>query len=256
VNASNFVTMTARDRPNDARARHIRFSQTAGGLRAFATDLDRTLLTPGTPPSVAARKALASARHLGLRVLLVSGRRYSELRRYARAFGPLDGIVAENGAVVEAPVGSTPRMVGRRTGDRVRSRIRAVPTLPATFGEVVASVPQSFRPLLRTTIADLPVHLVGNVGHLMVLPRNVTKSSGTRIALRRLGLAGAAYAAIGDAENDIDLLRGARLSGAVKNAEPVLRSIADYVCHAAGPSGVLEFVEGPLARYVASRTSG
>jgi hydroxymethylpyrimidine pyrophosphatase-like HAD family hydrolase len=80
----------------------------------------------------------------------------------------------------------------------------------------------------------------------MVVPTGLSKSSGVRIALRRLGLASFGYAAIGDGENDVDLLRDADLSAAVANAVPAARAVVDYVCRQSFDRGVLEFVNGPL----------
>ncbi len=86
----------------------------------------------------------------------------------------------------------------------------------------------------------------------MVLPRGVTKGAGVATALARLGVPAGEYAAIGDAENDLDLLRGAALAGAVGNAEPRVRAVADYVARGRYARGVLEFVRGPIARRVAA----
>ena len=226
----------------------------ARGLRrrpaAFASDLDRTLIRPGRFPSPTARSALREARGIGLRVLLVSGRERTELEPYVRALGSLDGVVAENGAVVEAPLGSPPVVTGRRVAAAVRRRLAAHPELRAQIGQVMASVARRDGGRLRRLVAGLPVRLVANVDRLMVLPVGVDKRRGTRTALRRLGLAGAGYAAIGDAENDGPLLDGAALSGAVGNAERPLRRAADYVCRQRYERGVLEFVRGPLAEAV------
>jgi hydroxymethylpyrimidine pyrophosphatase-like HAD family hydrolase len=215
-------------------------------ISVFATDLDRTLLRPGGKPSETARAALREARAMGLRTLLVSGREYSKLGRFARAIGEWDGIVAENGAVVEVPTGSTPRIVGLREAARVRRRLRDRPDLHCEFGQVVISVPRAHRLGLLDALSGLPVRIIPNVDQLMVLPEGVTKMSGIRIALRQLDLSHAGYAAIGDAENDLEMLGGASLAGAVANAEPGVRSAADYVCRGRFERGVLEFVRGPL----------
>ncbi|HTP54575.1 MAG TPA: HAD hydrolase family protein [Thermoplasmata archaeon] len=216
-------------------------------LAAFASDLDRTLVRPGGGVTRAARAALREARALGLAALLVSGREHAELRRFARRLGPVEGIVAENGAVVEAPLGSAPVLVGRSIAAAVRRRLSGRSWSGIRRGRVVVSVPIRERRRLATSLRGLPVRLVANVDRLMVLPIGVDKASGTRWALRRLGLGRARYAAIGDAENDLDLLGSADLSGAVRNAEEAVRSSVGYSCRRSYSAGVLEFVRGPLA---------
>jgi hydroxymethylpyrimidine pyrophosphatase-like HAD family hydrolase len=210
------------------------------------TDLDRTLLGPSGRATARARRALREIRALGFRALLVSGRTYADLTRYAPEFGEWDGLVAEDGAVVEAPIGQPPAVTGRRVAGVVRRRLGSNPRLHAEVGEVVASVPLQERRILARTLAGLPVELVANVDRLMILPTGVTKRSGVRMALRRMGLAGQGYAAIGDAENDLDLLQNADFSAAVANAIPTVRSAVDYLCRGSFDRGVLEFVEGPL----------
>lgn len=185
---------------------------------------------------------------MGFRVLLVSGRPYSTLGVMAQKFGTLDGIVAENGAIVEAPLGTAPTVTGRRVARSVRARIRGQSRLHPDVGEIVISVPRSMRRRLEAAVAGLPVQLVPNVDRLMVVPDGVSKRSGMRTALRQLGIAHGRYAAIGDAENDVALLEGARLAGAVANAEPNVLAAVDYVCRERFERGVLEFVRGPLAR--------
>lgn len=219
----------------------------AGPLLAFVSDLDRTLLRPGTSVFGPARRVLASARALGLRTLIVSGRETDDLRSLVRRLGPVDALVAENGAVVEAPVGSRPAVFGRRTAAQVRRRLGSGGAYPVRYGTVIASAPRQNARRLARALRGLPVRLVPNVDRIMVLPCRVSKGTGTRAALRRLGLPTGAYAAIGDAENDRELLRGAALSAAVRNAEPAIRALADYRCTRAYARGALEFVLGPLA---------
>jgi hydroxymethylpyrimidine pyrophosphatase-like HAD family hydrolase len=214
--------------------------------RAFVTDLDRTLLRTGGAATASARRALREVRAMGLPTLLVSGRPYEDLVRLARPFGEWDALVAEDGAVVEAPTGRPPWTRGRRTAATVRGRVRASPRLHPEFGRVVASVPLAERIALRRAVRGLAVVLVSNVDRVMVIPRGLSKGSGVATALRRLGLHRAGYAAIGDAENDLEMLRGADLSGAVANAIPAVRAEVDYRCHRPFDRGVLEFVQGPL----------
>jgi hydroxymethylpyrimidine pyrophosphatase-like HAD family hydrolase len=227
-----------------------------GDLVGFATDLDRTLVKVGDRPTPTARTALREARAMGLRVLLVSGRTYAQLRGFARELGDLDGIVSESGAIVEAPVGSEPTVVGRHVAEKVRRRLESRPDLVGELGDVVVSFLRRDRRRLLEALAGIPIQLVANVDRVTVLPRGVTKHSGIRAALRQLGVPDAPYAAIGDAENDLEMLRGAALSGAVANAVPNIRSAVDYVCRARYELGVMEFVRGPVQRRMTAEPGG
>lgn len=231
-------------------APHAGRSPASGRIGIFATDLDRTLLAAGGSPTEAGREALRTVQGLGLRALLVSGRRLDELRRYARAFGRFDGLVGENGAVVEVPVGAPPVVLGRRVAGAVHRRLEGAWGSEGEFGLVVASFPRHRSARLARLLAPLPVRLVANVDRVMVLPEGISKHTGVVRALARMGRSRSSYSAIGDGENDVEMLRYAALSGAVANATLGVRRVADYVSRGTGANGVLEFVAGPLARAV------
>jgi hydroxymethylpyrimidine pyrophosphatase-like HAD family hydrolase len=228
-------------------------TQSQPRLAAFASDLDRTLLAKGRPLSKGSRTALREARALGLATLLVSGRRYDWLRDFVRPWNAWDALVAEDGAVIEAPVGSAPRVLGVTIARRVAARVRADARLHPEVGRVVVSLPLAEAPRALRAVRGLPITASTNIDRVMLLPRGIDKGTGVRVALARLGLRSAGYAAIGDAENDQALLGGAMLSGAVANARPSLRRQAAFVAHRRYGAGVLEFVHGPVARAVRSQ---
>ncbi|MCI4366550.1 MAG: HAD hydrolase family protein, partial [Thermoplasmata archaeon] len=186
------------------------------------------------------------ARAMGLKLILVSGRVHSALAPFVRALGEFDGVVGENGAVIEVPVGRPPLVLGARIAGQVRRRLRSDPDLRVEYGRVVTSVRRVDGPRAMDLVQGLPVSVIENVDRVMILPRGITKATGVHLALERLGLAGRGFAAIGDGENDVPMLREAALSGAVANATPSARSAASYRCKAPSASGVAEFVRGPL----------
>jgi hydroxymethylpyrimidine pyrophosphatase-like HAD family hydrolase len=224
-------------------------------LVALAVDVDRTLMPMGRDPRRSATEALATARSFGLKVIVASGRQHPWLASLAARLRVVDAIVAENGAVVEAPIGARPRIQGRLTSTRVRRRLAHVSWPDLEFGDVVVSAPRSRQRAVANLLRGLEVDLVPNVDRIMVLPAGVSKASGVHRALRALDLGSRDFAAIGDGENDIPLLRAAALSGAVRNARPAVRASAQYVCRGSFGEGVNEFVRGPVAEYVLDRSS-
>jgi len=222
-------------------------------LVALAVDLDRTLLPPDVGTVRSAPSILRAVQRMGVRVVLVSGREHSVLSEFSRRLRYIDALVAENGAVVEAPLGDRVRRVGRATGLRVRQRLSGRPWARAEYGDVVASVPRVLRSRVVPIVKDLGVELVPNVDRVMILPKGVSKASGMQLALAGLHLPGGRYAAIGDGENDLPLLRAATISAAVHNAHPRVRARVDYVCRASYDAGVAEFVRGPLTRALRGR---
>ena len=73
-------------------------------MRAFACDLDRTLIWKDAELRPRTRSAIAAARAAGIHVLLVTGRMFQSVRPYAQAAGIDDPVVCYQGAVVADPV--------------------------------------------------------------------------------------------------------------------------------------------------------
>ena len=70
----------------------------------FACDLDRTLIGEDAVLRPRTLAAIAAAREAGIHVLLVTGRMFRSVRRYALAAGIDDPVVCYQGAVVADPV--------------------------------------------------------------------------------------------------------------------------------------------------------
>jgi Cof subfamily protein (haloacid dehalogenase superfamily) len=73
-------------------------------VRAFACDLDRTLIWKDAELRPRTRAAIAAARASGIHVILVTGRMFRSVRPYAEAAGIEDPVVCYQGAVVADPV--------------------------------------------------------------------------------------------------------------------------------------------------------
>ena len=93
----------------------------------------------------------------------------------------------------------------------------------------------------------LPLVLLFNSGRVMVLPQGVSKATGLHTALETLRLSPRNTVAIGDRENDHELLRLAEVGVAVSWGSPALRSAADVVLEGWGPPAVAEYVRGLAA---------
>jgi hydroxymethylpyrimidine pyrophosphatase-like HAD family hydrolase len=195
-------------------------------------------------------EALDLAHRLGLRVIVASGRTLPDLRRFFSGLAPVDAFVAENGAIIHLPKHPIERATGLAIGAAIQARLRRDPPRPIVFGRVVASFPMSARGWAERRLRGLPVELVRNVDRMMVLPFGVTKARGIERILRGWGYPPRAYAAVGDADNDVPMLERAALSAAVRNASPAALAAARIHCRRPMGRGVLEFVSGPLRAHV------
>ena len=87
-----------------------------------------------------------------------------------------------------------------------------------------------------------PLVLTFNRGRVMVLPQAIGKSTGLREALTTLRLSIHNTIAIGDAENDHDLLDACEVGTAVEWGSPALVAVADDMIRGGGPEAAAGYI--------------
>jgi hydroxymethylpyrimidine pyrophosphatase-like HAD family hydrolase len=215
-------------------------------FRGVATDLDGTLTSGDRIPDdvIAAIDAARTERDL----ILVTGRIGSELDRHFPSLRDhFDAVVTENGAVLQTAAGTRP------LSDPVDSAVdKALADLGVhtVRGDVLLAISAGDAAVAAQAVADLGLdcQVIRNRGAAMILPSGVTKATGLLAALAELGLSPHNTIAIGDAENDLSLLRSAEVGVAVANAVPSLAAHADLVLARGGGRGVAALLAGPLLR--------
>ncbi|MCB8984134.1 MAG: HAD family hydrolase [Ardenticatenaceae bacterium] len=80
-------------------------------------------------------------------------------------------------------------------------------------------------------------------GYIEMLPPGTSKGKGVQLLLDDWGIPPTAVLAVGDGENDLDMVRLAGVGVAMGNAIPALKTIADYVTADNNHSGVAEAIE-------------
>lgn len=216
-------------------------------LVALALDYDGTLTTTGKL-SRAVTDAIGAARCAGIRVILVTGRRLAHLANDAE-LGIFDAIVAENGAVIDFPATGRHVLLGHPppsifVEDLLRRQV------PFARGECVieadASTAAEFLAAIRSL--EQPLTLAFNRDRLMVLPQGIAKSTGLRRTLFELRVSVHNIIAIGDAENDHDLLDASECGVAVGWGSAALCAIADEVIDGSGPDAVAAYIRQLIAQ--------
>ena len=89
---------------------------------------------------------------------------------------------------------------------------------------------------------ELPLALLFNRGRVMILPQAISKATGLQQALKILRLSAHNALAIGDAENDHELLRVCEVGVAVGWGSDALKRVADYVLPGEGPAAVAVYI--------------
>ncbi len=208
----------------------------------LALDYDGTSAKDGAlDPEV--RRAIADVRVRGITVIIVTGRILDDLRRHAGDLRFVDAVVAENGAVISFPESGRSAVLAGAAPQSLVAAFRKR-GIPIDVGESVIEMDATAAADALTAIKalELPQVLIFNRGRLMVLPSGVNKAMGLREALRTLRLSVHNTIAIGDAENDHDMLEACELGVAVAWGSRVLQARADEVLEGTGPPAVANYI--------------
>jgi hydroxymethylpyrimidine pyrophosphatase-like HAD family hydrolase len=207
----------------------------------LALDYDGTIACDGAL-DLDVKSAVGEARSRGISVILATGRILSDLRRVAGSLDFVDAVVAENGAVLLFPDGNS-RLIGQPPPAIFVEELRRR-GVDFTAGQCVVETDALVAPQILSVIRDLelPLVLVFNRGRLMVLPQAISKGMGLREALTMLRLSAHNAIAIGDAENDHDLLAMSEFGVAVAWGSKALQAKADDVLPGDGPRAVAGYI--------------
>ena len=215
--------------------------------RVLALDFDGTIAVHDRI-DVGAVAAIQEARRAGLLTVLVTGRMLSDLA--AVVGGPLlfAAIVAENGAVLWLPDLASPMTLSQEADPRFLAEL-GKRGIRHRSGQCVVEAAADAAPQIVEIIRGLglPLAITFNLGRLMVLPHGVSKASGLQEALWRMRASVHNALAIGNAENDHQLLEVCEIGAAVAWGSETLKRSADEVVPGDGPGAVAPYIRDVLA---------
>jgi hypothetical protein len=207
----------------------------------LALDYDGTIARDGAlDPDVKA--AITEVRARGIVVVIVTGRILSDLRQAVGDLGFVDAVVAENGGVLAFPNGQT-RLIGHVPPQAFLDELRRR-AVKFNTGQCIVEADADSAPQILGLIRqlELPLVLLFNRSRLMILPQAISKGTGLREALNVLRLSVHNAIAIGDAENDHDLLAVSEIAVAVSWGSPALQKEADEILNGDGPRAVAAYI--------------
>ena len=212
--------------------------------KILATDYDGTIAHHGAVDA-ATVEALQKFKDSGRKVILVTGREIPDLLTVFSEAAIFDLIVAENGALLYWPLTKQEKALAAAPPPRFAELLRARAVNTLSVGRVIVATMDSYESIVRETIRELQleVEVIPNKGSLMILPAGIDKGFGLAAALREFNLNSGAVVAVGDAENDHSLFRGAGFCAAVANALPELKTHAHWVTPSGHGAGVRELIE-------------
>ena len=211
-------------------------------LSVLALDYDGTI-TRDDRPHASVLSALADARRRNVTVILATGRNLDDLRRVAGDLRFVDCVVAENGAVIHFPGTGHTTVLAPLISQAFVSRLKEL-NIPFGTGQclVDADARSAHRILDVIRELELPIVLSFNRSRVMALAQGVSKATGLGAALDILRASPRNTVAVGDAENDHELLRFAEVGAAVAWGSASLQAAADLVIDGRDPAAVGDFI--------------
>ena len=215
---------------------------------ALATDYDGTIADDGVvdEPTIAALERLRGG---GRRLILATGRDLTDLRRVMPRLDLFDLVVAENSALLYDPTNHEVQVLSDAPPRAFVERLRELGVAPLWLGQVIVATWETNGGKVLGAMQDLGLNLqiTFNKGAVMVLPAGITKASGLRGALARLGVSPLNCIGVGDAENDLAFLDVCGVAVAVANALPSVKGRAAFVTAGTRGAGVAELIDQLLA---------
>ncbi len=213
--------------------------------KAIAVDIDGTLTDRRRALNL---KAVEALRKVRIPVVLSTGNISCFARTAAILIGVSDIVICENGGVVRFSYDGEDIVLGDKN-----KCIKALEKLMEHFEiELLDFEYRKSEVCLRRTfdidtareiLKGFGVKIIDSGFAYHIVDENVSKGKALKFIAKRLGIDVKDFAAIGDSENDIEMLEVAGFGIAVANADDRLKEVADLVTPSENGDGVVEALE-------------
>jgi phosphoglycolate phosphatase (TIGR01487 family) len=221
-------------------------------LRAVACDVDGTITDRHRRISVAAIACIRDLVDRGVEVVLASGNTACFMDALARMIGTSGTIIAENGGVYRISFAGPLRIEGDRS-----EALAAYKVLEAYYrkkGVTLELFSDQYRfsdvafartvppEEVREVMRDLAVKVLDTGFAIHLQARGISKGLALRKLAADMGIPVREFLAMGDSENDLEMIQAAGVGVAVANAGDAVRAASDYVTEKGDGDGFVEAV--------------
>lgn len=216
-------------------------------IKAVALDVDGTITDTTRRACISAIKTIYKLEEEGIPVIIVTGNILCHTKALSIIFGTTGGLVAENGGVIESGgkitvLGDIKKSLKAYNFLKTKYDVRKVQYSQERFSEIALyrTLPTE---LVKDVLKDFDVEVYDSKFALHITDPLVNKGSSLEKVASDLGINTKNIMAVGDSENDIELLEVAGMKVAVANADQKLKKIADHVTTKPYGDGVAEALE-------------
>ncbi|KDE55149.1 phosphoglycolate phosphatase [Methanoculleus sp. MH98A] len=224
-------------------------------LKALVTDVDGTITNRQRRINTAAVEAIRMLVDSGIEVVLASGNTVCFMDGLCKMVGTDGTIIGENGGVYRRGFSGTLRIPGNKKAclvafevlkDYFAGRGIELELYSAQYRFADVAFARNIDPdEARAVIRDhgLPVRVLDTGFAIHLQTPGVNKGTALMELAREMGLSPSEMMAIGDSENDIEMLEAAGVGVAVRNAPARTRAAADRVTEESYGDGFVEAVK-------------
>jgi phosphoglycolate phosphatase len=222
-------------------------------MKALVTDIDGTLTDRARRISLPAIGAIRRLVDGGIPVVLASGNTLCFMDGIAKMVGTGGSVICENGGVWRhgfpgEPVIAGDRRVPLAAFEALREHFAARGLALDPFSHGLRYADVAFARTVpvdevRAVLRDHPVRVLDTGFAIHLQQEGVSKATALVALARAMGMTPADFVAIGDSENDTEMIKTAGAGAAVGNAVPGAKAAADFVATAPFGDGFIEAVD-------------
>ena len=192
-------------------------------------------------------RAVEALRKLKIPVVLATGNISCFARAVAKIIGVSDIVIAENGGVVRFSYDGEDIILGNKSkclrALEILKKHFKVELLDNEYRKAEVCLRRNFPIEEARKILPKDVRIVDTGFAYHIIDANVSKGRALKFIADKLGLSVEDFVAIGDSENDIEMLEVVGFGIAVANAHEKLKEVADLVTSKPNGDGVVEALE-------------
>jgi phosphoglycolate phosphatase (TIGR01487 family) len=207
--------------------------------RALICDIDGTITDERRRISTDAVLTLRTLIDNGIPVVLASGNTVCSLDMLSKMIGTEGNIIAENGGVYRIGFGGKPQICGDRAAcwdaylflrDHYSSHGEELVLYSPEYRFADVAFARSVDPAeVKALLSDWDIQIIDTGFAIHLLPEGINKGTAFAVMAPGLGFAPEDFAAVGDSDNDIEMIRTAGVGVALGNATPRMKESADLV---------------------------
>ena len=192
-------------------------------------------------------RAVEALRKLKIPVVLATGNISCFARAVAKIIGVSDIVIAENGGVVRFSYDGEDTILGDKSkclrALEILKKHFKVELLDNEYRKAEVCLRRNFPIEEARKILPKDVRIVDTGFAYHIIDANVSKGRALKFIADKLGLSVEDFVAIGDSENDVEMLEVVGFGIAVANAHEKLKEVADLVTSKPNGDGVVEALE-------------